>query len=166
MGYGYLRKLVKSAATKAGIKKKVWNYLLRHTKLTDVARKHPDQILKKFGNWKKGTEMMEVYVHLSEYDLEDAVLREHGLLKKEDAKELTLKRCPRCDAENTVGATRCSKCGYVIDEKAALKVARAESATQDKMARIESYATDVARLKEDYQELKEMLASVLREKAG
>lgn len=164
LGYGYLRKLVKSAAIKAGIKKKVWNYLLRHTKLTDVARKHPDQILKKFGNWKKGTDMMEVYVHLSESDLEEAVLREHGLARKETARDLRLKDCPRCGEENTVGAKRCSGCGYVIDEEAASKAAQAESALRDRMEEIESYAADVAQLKEDYRELKEMLASVLREK--
>jgi hypothetical protein len=68
---------------------------LRHTKLTDVAKKHPDQILKKFGNWKKGTEMMEVYVHLSESDLEEAVLKEHGLLTEGEIKKgLTLRACP------------------------------------------------------------------------
>jgi integrase/recombinase XerD len=58
--YQYLRNLAKDAARQAGIKKKVWNYLLRHTRLTDVARKHPDQILKKYGNWKGNTRMMEV----------------------------------------------------------------------------------------------------------
>jgi integrase/recombinase XerD len=126
IGYGYLRKVVKQAASAARIKKKVWNYLLRHTKLTDVAKKHPDQILKKFGNWKKGTEMMEVYVHLSESDLEEAVLKEHGLLADEDRKiTLTLKACPRC-GEHNAAAKRCVKCGYILDERLAMKVAHRE----------------------------------------
>ncbi|MGI0046336.1 MAG: tyrosine-type recombinase/integrase [Nitrosotalea sp.] len=166
LGYGYLRKLVKSAAKKAGIKKKVWNYLFRHTKLTDVARKHPDQILKKFGNWKKGTDMMDVYVHLSESDLEEAVLKEHGLLKQESVRELTLKTCPRCSEQNTIGVKRCVKCGYVIDEQVAIKMAQREASGQDKETLIENYAKDVADLKKDYNELKEMLVKVLKEKSG
>jgi integrase/recombinase XerD len=127
IGYGYLRKVVKQAASAAGIRKKVWNYLLRHTKLTDVAKKHPDQILKKFGNWKKGTEMMEVYVHLSESDLEEAVLKEHGLLAEDNEKKkgLTLRACPRCGEQNT-GAKRCFRCGYILDERLAVKVAHRE----------------------------------------
>lgn len=129
VGYGYLRKVVKQAASAAGIRKKVWNYLLRHTKLTDVAKKHPDQILKKFGNWKKGTEMMEVYVHLSESDLEEAVLKEHGLLPEEEKKTgLVLNTCPRCGEQN-MGEKRCVKCGYILDEKLALKVSQREQKT-------------------------------------
>lgn len=132
IGYGYLRKVVKNAA---GIKKKVWNYLLRHTKLTDIAKKYPDQILKKFGNWKKGTEMMEVYVHLSESDLEEAVLKKHGLLPEgEKKKVLTLKACPRCSEQNTA-AKRCVKCGYILDERLAMKVAHREQKMLEELSR-------------------------------
>jgi ribosomal protein L37E len=135
IGYGYLRKVVKQAASATGIRKKVWNYLLRHTKLTDVAKKHPDQILKKFGNWKKGTEMMEVYVHLSESDLEEAVLKEHGLLPEADNKKvLTLKACPRC-GEHSTAAKRCVKCGYILDERLAMKVAHREQRMLEGLSR-------------------------------
>ncbi len=135
VGYGYLRKVVKKAALEAGIKKKVWNYLLRHTKLTDVAKKHPDQILKRFGNWKKGTEMMDVYIHLSESDLEEAVLKEHGLLPEGGKKNgLALKTCPRCGEQNA-GAKRCTKCGYIIDEKLAIKITQREQSTLEGLTR-------------------------------
>jgi integrase/recombinase XerD len=136
IGYGYLRKVVKKAASEAGIRKKVWNYLLRHTKLTDVAKKHPDQILKRFGNWKKGTEMMDVYIHLSESDLEEAVLKEHGLLPVDGKKSgLALKTCPRCGEQNAVGTKRCTKCGYIIDEKLAIKIAHREQSALEGLTR-------------------------------
>src|SRR5690606_3061574 len=135
IGYGYLRKVVKQAASAAGIRKKVWNYLLRHTKLTDVAKKHPDQILKKFGNWKKGTEMMEVYVHLSESDLEEAVLKEHGLLSENEQNNgLALKACPRC-GENNTAAKRCVRCGYILDERLAMKLAHREQRMLEGLSR-------------------------------
>lgn len=131
LNYQYLRLLVKDAAKQAGMKKRVWNYLLRHTRLTDVAKKHPDQILKKFGNWhgQGSTKMMEVYIHLSESDLENAVLKEHGLVKEEEEKRLTLKNCPRCSEQNTVGSKRCVRCGFILDEKLAADIAQTEGET-------------------------------------
>ncbi len=126
LNYQYLRQLIKNASKEAGLKKAVWNYLLRHTRLTDVARKHPDQILKRFGNWRGNTKMMDVYIHLSESDLEDAVLKEHGLLQEKKEEQLTLRPCPRCDELNTISVKRCIKCGYILDEELAIKTAQKE----------------------------------------
>ncbi len=107
--------------------------------------------------------MMEVYVHLSESDLEQAVLKEHGLLKQESSIELTLRTCPRCNEQNTVGVKKCLKCGYVIDEQVAIKIAQS---SQNQKATIDTYAKDIVKLQRDYDELKEMLVKVLKEKSG
>ncbi|WP_158385653.1 tyrosine-type recombinase/integrase [Candidatus Nitrososphaera evergladensis] len=158
--YQYLRNLVKDAARQAGIKKKVWNYLLRHTRLTDVARKHPDQILKKYENWKGNTRMVEVYIHLSESDLEDAVLREHGLQQEEKEEKLTLKKCPRCGEGNTIGVKRCVKCGFIIDEQLAMKTVQEE---QDVFG---SLSKRIERQEEVQDKILEVLGSIARDVEG
>jgi hypothetical protein len=156
--YQYLRQLVKNAAKQAGIKKKVWNYLLRHTRLTDVARKHPDQILKKFGNWKGNTKMMDVYIHLSESDLEEAVLREHGLLPEDRKDEkLTLKQCPRCNEANTIGVKRCIKCGFIIDEQLAIE------SVQEELDAFQSISKRIDKQEEVQKKILAMLDTIVRD---
>ena len=55
--YRYLRKILKRCATEAQIKKRVWNYLIRHTQLTMLAKKLSDHTLCVFGNWSKESTM-------------------------------------------------------------------------------------------------------------
>lgn len=55
--YGYLREHLKRCKEKAGIKKRVWNYLFRHSQLTLLAKKLSDQTLCVYGNWKPGSDM-------------------------------------------------------------------------------------------------------------
>lgn len=131
--YEYLRQLVKKAAREAGIRKKIWNYLLRHTKLTDFAKKHSNQLLKKLGNWKRGTKMMDVYVHLSNEDLEDAVLEEHGLKNRKQENKLTTKLCPRCNVQCTDVDARCGKCGLILYQELAMRVVKKEEEYKSKM---------------------------------
>ena len=77
--YGALAKMVRKAALRAGIKKPVWNYLLRHTQLTNMSTKLSDQLLRVYGNWKPGSKMSARYTHLSALDAKDAILAMHGI---------------------------------------------------------------------------------------
>lgn len=152
--YEYLRQLVKKAAREAGIRKKVWNYLLRHTKLTDFAKKHSNQLLKKLGNWKKGTKMMDVYVHLSNEDLEDAVLEEHGLKQFNKENKLTTKPCPRCNERCTDVDVRCGKCGLILDQELAMKVVKKEEEYKSKMEKtIKNLEVQMSQLMQMYQNI-------------
>ena len=71
--------MVRKAALRAGIKKPVWNYLLRHTQLTNMSTKLSDQLLRVYGNWKPGSKMSARYTHLSALDAKDAILAMHGI---------------------------------------------------------------------------------------
>ena len=77
--YAGLAKMIRKAALKAGIKKPVWNYLLRHTQLTNMSTKLSDQLLRVYGNWKPGSKMSARYTHLSALDAKDAILAMHGI---------------------------------------------------------------------------------------
>ena len=137
--YRYLRKILKRCAKDAGIKKRVWNYLIRHTQLTMLAKKLSDQTLCVFGNWSKGSRMPARYVHLSGKDVEDALLELHGI-KPKDEKETTvkLKACPRCAEQNTPDSHRCSSCGFILDEQLLANTAESDyTVLQDMLMRLQ-----------------------------
>ncbi len=125
--YRYLRKILKRCATDAQIKKRVWNYLIRHTQLTMLAKKLSDQTLCVFGNWSKGSKMPARYVHLSGKDVENALLELHGIKNEDENKTKVMFRdCPRCAEKNTPDSQRCSKCGFILDEQLLSVVADSE----------------------------------------
>ena len=137
--YRYLRKILKRCAKEAGIKKRVWNYLIRHTQLTMLAKKLSDQTLCVFGNWSKGSRMPARYVHLSGKDVENALLELHGIRPKNEIETVvSLKVCPRCAEQNTPDSHRCSSCGFILDEKLLARTAESDQTTlQDMLKRLQ-----------------------------
>ena len=111
--YSYVRTHLKRYAADAGVSKRVWPYLLRHTQLTLLAKKLSDHTLSAYGNWSARSNMSKRYVHLSGKDVDDAILEIHGI-KDETARSeiITLQSCARCGAQNTPDMCRCTKCGY------------------------------------------------------
>ncbi|MDH3313772.1 MAG: site-specific integrase [Nitrosopumilus sp.] len=137
--YRYLRKILKRCANDAKIKKRVWNYLIRHTQLTMLAKKLSDQTLCVFGNWSKGSRMPARYVHLSGKDVEDALLELHGIKSKdENETAIKLKACPRCAEQNTPDSHRCSSCGFILDEQLLAKTTESDhTVLQDMLKRLQ-----------------------------
>lgn len=116
--YGYDEILIK-IKQRSGIKKRIYWYLGRHNSYTDkVANGWNEGILKQFHGIEAGSTVLNRYVHLSGKDVTAKVKEYYGLEKsKINAPELTLKKCLNCARENPTTNKRCSKCGYIIDEK-------------------------------------------------
>ena len=64
--------------------------------------------------------MAAVYVHLSGKDMDDSILKMHGI-KIDDtiADTLTVGKCPRCHDINDKKASFCSKCGMPLNQEVA-----------------------------------------------
>jgi ribosomal protein L40E len=107
---------------KAGIKKRIFPHLFRHRRATYLANHLTEAQMKEFFGWVQGSDMAEIYVHLSGRDVDNALLKVYGINKPETIKESKLKSriCNRCQAENPYSNTLCSKCGYALDEKTRL----------------------------------------------
>ena len=132
VGYSYLLRLVKKSAQKAGIKKRVWIYLFRHTQLTRVATRLREANLNVFAGWTQGSSMARKYVHLSGDDIENSVLEMHGLGKPaQQGMVLRTARCPRCDYENSPEMKLCNKCGLMLDEELAKETSLKEQNQQN-----------------------------------
>jgi integrase/recombinase XerD len=127
MSYYYLRKLVKQLAAKAGVKKKVWPYLFRHSCLTAMAKILTEAKLELYAGWVHGSDMPRRYVHFSARDLEETILEVHGLRRAERAEGIIKPaECPRCGKRNSPDSVRCSFCGYILDKKLAAEMEEKE----------------------------------------
>lgn len=162
MSYWQLWNLVKNSASKAGIKKRIWIYLFRHTCITEHV-KRLGRVATVYGNWSHNSRMPQKYTHLADSDQEDAILKLHGLKSKdENYSMLFSKICPSCKEHNSADKSHCTKCGFILSKKLAQE---RESRRRDQTKNIEiKYSKDVASLRKDYDELKKMLAKVLNEK--
>ncbi len=112
---------IRRTAKKAGIKKRVYPHMLRHTRLTDLAPKVTEQVLKSIAGWTPDSDMASAYVHLSGRDAERSLLEVYGI--KEDEKESKEKIqslkpvvCPNCGYVNPKEAKFCLMCGYPLDK--------------------------------------------------
>ena len=123
ISYGYLRKLLRRLGEKAGVKKNVWPYLLRHSSLTSLAKVFTESKLELYAGWVQGSKMARRYVHFSARDLEDAVLELHGMKQTGGTDGfLKLAQCPRCGKRNGPDAVRRSFCGYILDRELASRM--------------------------------------------
>jgi site-specific recombinase XerD len=119
MTYPMLFYLVKKSAHTAGIKKHVWIYLFRHTSLTLYSKKLGN-LVKLYGNWSKGSNMLSKYEHLASSDQEDAILKLHGIKKQDDSKSILFSKiCPQCHQRNSADKFHCSNCGAILSKKLA-----------------------------------------------
>ncbi len=146
VGYSYLSKIVKMSAQKAAIKKRVWNYLFRHTQLTRVATRLREANLNAFAGWTQGSSMARKYVHLSGEDIEESVLEMHGLIEQRTKQSvLRTLRCPRCDSENSPEIKRCVKCGLVLDQELATRLnIKEQDQVRDIVKRIENIENEIS----------------------
>jgi len=111
-----LNTIVIRLARRAGIKKRVYSYLFRHSGITYYAAEgKSDAQLRLIAGWSRTSTMPSRYTHLAGVDAENAILDIHGLRKRKSQPLLKPKVCPRCDEENNPEMTYCGKCATNLD---------------------------------------------------
>ncbi|GAI81024.1 unnamed protein product, partial [marine sediment metagenome] len=109
--------VVQRLAKRAGIKKRVYPYLFRHSGATDMVINNIHLvIMSKICGWSPTSTMPARYVHLAGVDVEDAVLKAHGVSIKPKKRMMEPKVCPRCKEENGPEKIHCGKCGTNLDK--------------------------------------------------
>lgn len=121
MKYCALAKMIRDAFKKANIKKRCNPHLFRHSCATMMANHLTEFQMNQYFGWTHGSDMAGTYVHLSGKDLDGAILSMNGLEKKEEAKIVTPKVCPRCDTINALDSIYCMRCAGILDEKTAIQ---------------------------------------------
>jgi site-specific recombinase XerD len=122
MNYHGYNVLLKRTAQKAGINKRMYPHLFRHSRCTILAQNLTEAQLEKYVGWVPGSDMSGVYVHLSGRDLDGAILKLYGLEVEESKPQISFKRCPRCGTTNEATNKICKKCGLAFNIKDAMKL--------------------------------------------
>jgi len=110
------RKILNRASKKAGITKKVYPHLFRHTRLTEWAKELPEQSLKALAGWSGASKMAQTYVHLSQSAIEGELLQKvYGMKANEEKSKPRTIICPRCKEPNEPHSVYCSRCGFPLN---------------------------------------------------
>lgn len=108
--------MLKDCAKRAGITKRVWLYLIRHSRITPASKVLSYSLLCSTAGWKQGSRMPSVYIHLAGEDVDEAQCILNGVAKAERKEEmLKPKVCNKCETKNIPDSKFCSKCGFPLD---------------------------------------------------
>jgi integrase len=137
ISYPAIRKMIEECKERAGIKKKVWPYLIRHSRITPASKILPHALLCSTAGWRQGSKMPQVYIHLGGEDVDEA----HRILNKIDSEVKEKKQneaiiCKRCFNKNIPGSKFCGRCGFPIDVKAALELEDKRKKADELMSQI------------------------------
>ncbi len=119
-----LDRILRRATKRAKFSKKVHPHLFRHSRLTALASKVTEQVLKAFAGWSPDSRMAAIYVHMSGKSLDDALAKAQGVQmeEKEEVNKLSPITCPRCKTKNASTAKFCTTCSMVLDVKTAMEL--------------------------------------------
>lgn len=124
LSYAAAKEMLKDIAKRAGIKKRVYPHLFRHSRATVLANHLTEAQLKQHFGWVQDSKMAATYVHLSGREVDDTLLKLQGVRTEEGKKESEFKviTCPRCDEKNSPTSKFCSRCAAPFDLKIATKI--------------------------------------------
>jgi len=124
MSYGGASTMLKKLAARASIKKRVNPHSFRHARATNLANHLTEAQMNEYLGWVQSSRMASVYVHLSGRDVDEALLKMHGIQTDDESGEnniLAPKVCIRCKTSNPASNKFCGLCGLPLDEKASTK---------------------------------------------
>jgi len=126
----WFSKKVKNIAKFAGIKKRVYPHLFRHSICTHLSSKLNENLLRKMFGWSSDSSTASIYTHLTHEDLDNKLAEVYGVQRTEQKEKDTIlqpKHCGNCkDSQNNPTLNEptskfCKKCGAVLDLKSALE---------------------------------------------
>ena len=159
MEYKDIQGQLKKIAKRAGIKKRIYPHLFRHTRATKLLQRVSEVVGAKYMGWVLGSKMLRVYTHLADQDVERAILEMHGIKASSERCDIGVIRCARCEFINPSSAKFCSRCGLPLTEEAAMELEQWEN---EKARLLESMTNpDVLRLimglKDEIERLKKLV---------
>ena len=124
--------LLKRTARHCGIKKRMYNHLFRHTRVTHLFMQGQinEQQAKVYFGWTPDSKVLGQYSHLISQDVDKSYKKIYGLASEKDVKpELMPKVCGKCKAINGFADKYCRKCGHRLDSDAGEGTSEAKAGT-------------------------------------
>jgi site-specific recombinase XerD len=118
-----LKKIVRLAVEKAGIKKKVSPYLFRHSNVTRMLEEGYSDSTIRMVHWgSQTTQMLGTYGHVSSAAIDAELLDKAGVVSREKKERKQVHQCQDCRTILKPGDQFCPKCGKPQTEEAKQKV--------------------------------------------
>ncbi len=136
MSYASLRYRLGEAVKRAGIEKRVWAYLFRHSRITSASTSLSYAEMCHVFGWKQGSDMPQFYVHLAGDDRDRAYMKMNGMPipdEKRERETYVLQVCSRCKKGNSPDAKYCNGCGLGLGLKSALEIDQRKESVSRKM---------------------------------
>jgi integrase/recombinase XerD len=124
LSYAAAKATLKKTAKRAGLKKRVYPHLFRHSRATFLANFLTEAQLKQHFGWVQSSDMASIYVHLSGRDVDNTLLKLQGIKTDKQEKEVALKTvlCQRCNEKNSPSSKFCMRCGSPLRVDDAFKM--------------------------------------------
>jgi len=159
LDYAGIRKFLQILAKRAGIRKRVNPHSFRHARATHLAKDLTEAQMKEMFGWTQSSNMASIYVHLSGRDVDNALLKVHGLVENERTEhELRPVRCSKCKETNDSVSQFCKRCGSPLSLKMLLEI-------EEKRSQFDNFLKEfLVRLSEKDENTKEVFNQVVKEK--
>lgn len=134
MTYDDVRKALRASSKRAGITKRIYPHLFRHTRASILASRVAEAPLEAQMGWVPGTKQMATYVHLSGKQTDTAILKAYGVEVPETTIiEPSPVKCPRCGELNPSEGSYCRKCWLPLTVEATLELKEKEEHIQKEL---------------------------------
>ncbi len=117
LSYNAIRVTLQEIAETAGVTKRVNPHSFRHKAITSwVLDRLSEQEIKHRAGWSKGSnQMLKIYANFTDNEINDQIYERYGL-KKDEKRQVTLEKCPRCFNVLRPSDRVCSQCSLVLDK--------------------------------------------------
>ncbi len=145
MGYNGIKSVLLRTFKHAGLKKRLYPHLFRHSRASYMARHMTEFQMNQYFGWVQGSTMPSTYVHMSGKDMDTAILRMNGYTIKGERNEdeLRARICPRCEEANTPNSVYCHKCSATLDQKQIIEEQKELMKTEQKENSINSLMSEL-----------------------
>lgn len=131
----FLNLFIERYGKKAGIKKRLYPYLFRHAKGTELYKEYGEAIAKKIMGHTPDSKMASVYNHLNDDDVLERMKEKHGIKTRKEHDDIDKETCKLCGHTNSYGSSLCSKCKKPLGKDAMLNVMEAHE-SKDKIDKL------------------------------
>ena len=170
----FFPKLLQDPAIPAQDKEKIkvllakpWNpYTLRHSGLTEKARKIKEIQLRMYAGWSPNSKMPQKYVHYFANESSESLLEAYGIVTRNNGSVdlLNPKQCPNCSESNTQDAKFCAKCRMVLTYDAYNETLEIQHEKESEVQILkEKYEHDINAVREEMNQKFSQIISLIQE---
>jgi integrase/recombinase XerD len=146
-------KHLKETAVKAGIQKRIYPHMFRHSATTQAAQFLTEYEMRIRFGWSPGSDTPSRYVHMK--DIDNKIVSLYKGKEVEPPKPALLPiKCPKCGYENTPGMRYCGRCGSPLNPEEIEKVSVEAQKIKEYVEIINELTESMKQLKRKVNELK------------